>query len=97
MLHVKMPMPFLLLRYPIQGDICSTTSNFEIGHLWKGLHIIFHVDNTTVVSELSSGSMQSPQVMNVVCMYWLIECRRIVHIGFTEVFTSGIASSEDSV
>jgi len=24
-------MPFLLLRYPIQGDICSTTSNFEIG------------------------------------------------------------------
>src|SRR5882724_5858088 len=35
------------------------------GHLWKGHHIVCHVDNNTVVSALHSGSMQNPQVMNM--------------------------------
>jgi len=38
------------------------------GHLWKGHHIVFHVDNMGVVSALSSGTIQNPQVMNMLRM-----------------------------
>src|SRR5882724_9677905 len=35
------------------------------GHLWRGHHIIFHMDNSAVVLALSSGTIQNAQVMNI--------------------------------
>jgi len=34
-------------------------------HLWKGYHVVFHVDNMPVVSALTSGMIQNVQVLNV--------------------------------
>jgi len=35
------------------------------GHHWEGCHIIFHVNNTAIVSTLSSGMIWNAQVMNM--------------------------------
>ena len=35
------------------------------GHSWKGHQIIFHINNSTVVSAMSLGMIQNVQVMNV--------------------------------
>jgi len=38
------------------------------GHLWKGHEVIFHVDNSAIVSALALGSFQNAQVMNMLRM-----------------------------
>ena len=35
------------------------------GHHWEGCHINFHIDNTAIVSALSSGTIWNSQVMNI--------------------------------
>jgi len=40
------------------------------GHLWWGHHIIFHVDNSAMVSALSLGTIQNAQVMNI--LRWIV-------------------------
>jgi len=62
------------------------------GHLWKGHHIVFHMDNYTVVSALHSGSMQNPQVMNMLRSI----IRLAAWLGFS-YNSSWLASSDNSI
>jgi len=48
------------------------------GHLWWGHHIIFHVDNSAMVSALSLGTIQNAQVMNI--LRWIVMLA--VQLGF---------------
>ena len=61
-------------------------------HLWKGNHIILYVDNTAVVSALLSGSMQSPQVMNMLRLIIMLAA----WLGFT-YNSSWLASADNSL
>jgi len=62
------------------------------GHLWKGHHIVFYKENTAVVSALSSGSMQSPQVMNMLRLIIMLAA----WLGFT-YNSSWLASADNSL
>src|SRR5882672_6019657 len=62
------------------------------GHLWTGHHVIFHMDNYAVVSALCSGSMQNPQVMNVLRFIVMLAA----WLGFS-YNSSWLASSDNSL
>jgi len=62
------------------------------GHLWIGHHVVFHVENYAVVSALCSGSMQNPQVMNVLRSIVMLAAQ----LGFS-YNSSWLASSDNSL
>jgi len=62
------------------------------GHLWKGHHIVFHVDNYTLVSEICSGSMKNPQVMNMLRLIIMLAA----WLGFS-YNSSWLASSDNAI
>jgi len=59
------------------------------GHLWKGHQVIFHVDNTGVVSALLVGTIQNTQVMNI--LKWTIMLA--VQLGFS--YSSWLTSAHN--
>src|SRR5882724_2886825 len=62
------------------------------GHLWWGHHIVFHIDNSSVVSAISSGTIQNSQVMNM--LRWIVMLA--AQLGFT-YSSSGLASTQNSL
>src|SRR5882672_2985031 len=61
------------------------------GHLWRGRHIVFYVDNSAIVSALSSGTIQNVQVMNI--LRWIVMLA--AHMGFT--YSSSWLTSVDNL
>jgi len=51
----------------------------QMGHLWQGHHIVFHVDNSAVVSAISSGT--NPELSSYECLRWIVMLA--AQLGFT--------------
>ena len=88
----RCPRHFLLRDIQFKEIYLVLQEILKWGHLWKGHHIVFHMDNYTVVSALHSGSMQNPQVMNMLRSI----IRLAAWLGFS-YNSSWLASSDNSI
>jgi len=61
------------------------------GHLWKGHDVVFHINNSAIVSALASGTFWNAQVMNMLRMIIMLA----VWLGFT--YSSIWLTSDDNL
>jgi len=62
------------------------------GHLWKHNHVIFNIDNTTIVYALASGTNRNRPVMNVTWMIIMLAAQ--LEFSYSSFW---ISSDENSI